>query len=109
MLSSITTISCGVFCIVNQGLVIQSWFRANPGLNINQWLCVSICLFISKCQRMILPLIRTRLLKKYFQMYDDNKLLIGKFAFYFKFPSCIPNRAARELPFAIRDGIHLFL
>ena len=108
VLMSISTISCGVFCIVNQGPVVQSWISANPGFNINQCLCISVSRSISKSQRMILPLIQTRLLKKYFQVYD-NKLLIGKFALYFKFPSCIPNGAAGKLSFAIRAGIHLFL
>ncbi len=29
--------------IVNQGPVVQSRISANPGLNINQWLCISVC------------------------------------------------------------------
>ena len=97
-----------IIVIVNQGLVVQSWISANPGFNINQCLCISVCRIISKRRRMILPLIPTRLLKTYFKVHD-NKPLIGKFALYFKFPSCFPNRAARILSFAIRGGVRLFL
>ena len=97
-----------VMLIVNQRPVVESWFSANPGLNINQWLCISVCRFISKRQRLIFPLIQTRLLKTHFKVHD-NKPLIGKFALYFKFLSCFPNKAARILSFAIRGGVHLFL
>ena len=75
--------------IVNQGPVVQSWISDNPGANINQRLCISVCRLFSKCHKMILTLIETKLLKKYFKVYH-NKLLIGKFALYFKFPSCFP-------------------